>query len=400
MIKFTIQGRSVNPGDIGKELMVAAAKAAADALRERIESIRHPDTAEFPTVVVRGESLDEMFLLVEGSTELLALVRERLTPDELQAVRFPEAAVRVPHVFLSYASEDRALAEVIATGLQAQGIETWWAEWEIRAGDSLRQKIDQGLANCTHFVVLLTSTSVTKPWVNLEMDAGLVRRIGDQCTFIPLRHGLQVPQLPPLLSGMLSPEIDAAGANLQQLINDIHGLSRKPALGSAPAAAHGPKTGYSPAATAVARVFVMATQHGNFADPQKTTADLATETNLSAEDVTDALHELRGMVQVSFDSVWPKPELFAAFDRFWMDWDPAQDALRLAADLVNDASFPSEPREIAVRYGWAPRRLNPAIAFLGERGALKLLTALMSGPFVAVDIARTDATRRFVRSRS
>ena len=88
MIKFTIQGRSVNPGDIGKELMAAVAKTAADALRERIESIRHPDTGEFPTVVVRGESLDEMFLLVEGSTELLALVRERLTPDELQAVRF------------------------------------------------------------------------------------------------------------------------------------------------------------------------------------------------------------------------------------------------------------------------------------------------------------------------
>lgn len=401
MIKFSIGGKTVNPEDIAKELMAAASKVAAEELRERIGSIRHPGTGEFPAVVIRGESLGDMFLIVEGSPELLAIVRARLTPEELSVVQLSAEVGNVPRVFLSYAFEDRGLAEMVATGLQAQGIETWWAEWAIRAGDSLRQKIDEGLSNCTHFVVLLTPTAIDKPWVNQEMDAGLVRKIRDRCKFIPLRHGLRSELLPPLLSGLLSPEIDAAGANLQQLINDIHGISRKPALGPAPAVTQEPRTGYSPAATAVARVFVTATKNATLDDPQKTIDALASETGLSIDDVRDALHELRSLVEVHSDEyMWPKPELFATFDRFWMEWDPAHDALRLAADLINDIGFPTEPAKIAERYAWAPRRLNPAITHLAERGVIELLTALMSGPYVAVDIERTDATRRFVRSRS
>jgi hypothetical protein len=268
---------------------------------------------------------------------------------------------------------------------------------EIRA---LHQRLATTSIYVTHDQVE-AMTALGKPWVNQEMDAGLVRKIRDQCKFIPLRYGLRPEALPPLLSGLMSPQIDAAGANLQQLINDIHGINCKPALGPAPAAAQEPKTGYSPAATAVAKIFVMATTNATLADPQRTIDALASESGLPVEDVRDALHELRSLVQVHSDhDVWPEPGLFAAFDQFWMEWNPAQDALRLAADLVNDPEFPREPSKIAERYAWAPRRLNPSITYLGERSVVELLTALMSGPFVAVDIERTDATRRFVRSRS
>jgi hypothetical protein len=49
-----------------------------------------------------------------------------------------------PKVFLSYAFEDTALADKIANTLQQNGIDTWWAGWCIRAGDSIRQRIDEG----------------------------------------------------------------------------------------------------------------------------------------------------------------------------------------------------------------------------------------------------------------
>jgi hypothetical protein len=401
VINLTIGGRNVSADDFGKELMVAAVAQVASEMRERISAIRHPDTGEFPTVVVRGESIDDLSLLVEGSPELLALVRERLSPQLLQHVQLGQTdPTSAPRVFLSYGFEDRTVAEMIAKALQKQGIDTWWAEWEMQAGDSLRQKIDDGLANCTHFVVLLTPTSLTKPWVNLEIDAGLVGKIQQRCRFIPLRYGLKPDALPPLLSGMVSPEVDAIASNLRQLVNDIHGVTRKPPLGPAPAAVHVPRTGYSAAATAIARVFITTTQHGGFGDPQTTTSELAKGTGLSDDDLSDALHEIRHLVKTSFDTVLVRPELFATFDKFWMQWDPAQDALRLAADLVNDAAFPTEPRAIAERYSWAPRRLNPALAYLRERNAVRLLEALGSGPFIAVDLHRTDDTRRFARSRA
>ena len=68
-----------------------------------------------------------------------------------------------PKVFLSFAFEDMALAGKIAHTLQAGGVDTWWAEWCISAGDSIRQRIDDGLQGCTHFVVLLTPNSIEKP---------------------------------------------------------------------------------------------------------------------------------------------------------------------------------------------------------------------------------------------
>jgi hypothetical protein len=46
----------------------------------------------------------------------------------------------VPHVFISYASENIGLARRIAEACQLRGIEVWWDKWCIYPGDSLRQK--------------------------------------------------------------------------------------------------------------------------------------------------------------------------------------------------------------------------------------------------------------------
>ena len=74
----------------------------------------------------------------------------------------------MPRVFLSYTSDDIELARRIAESLHGNGIDTWWDKWRISTGDSLRQKIDEGLSGCTHFLVLLTPQSIDKPWVNQE----------------------------------------------------------------------------------------------------------------------------------------------------------------------------------------------------------------------------------------
>jgi len=378
-----------------------AVASVAQEMRDRLSAIRHPETGEFATVVAEGDALGDMRFRIEGSAALLEIVKARLLPEELEGMTFAAIdAESVPRAFLSYGWEDRELARKIAEGLQVNGIETWWAEWEIRAGDSIRRKIDAGLGECTHFIVLLTPTSITRPWVNEEIDAGFMRKVSAKSRFIPLRHGLPVEALPPLMSCMLSPAIEPSASCLQQLVNDIHGVNRKPNLGEAPLAAVAPMTGYSPAASAVAGVFVGSSRHGVFADPQLTVDVIAQRTSLTEDDVEDALHELRHFLNVSLGRVLPKESLYSEFDRHWKPWDPAADALKLAADLVNDPEFPSAPPAIADRYGWPARRLNPAMAYLQERNAARLLDVIGSGPFITARITRSDATRRFVRSRS
>jgi TIR domain len=126
---------------------------------------------------------------------------------------------QIPHAFLCYGFEDTALAEKLALSMQANGIDTWWAPWCIGPGESLQQKIDEGLSDCTYFIVLLTPTSINKPWVNLEMDTGLMKSLKEHCTFIPLRYRLPVNQLPPLLHGKNSPEVSDIERDIKQLIH-------------------------------------------------------------------------------------------------------------------------------------------------------------------------------------
>ncbi len=385
--------------DLEKALMNEAIAQIKKDFHEKIGSIRHPGTGEFPTVIVRGDALDDLSIQVEGSPELLALVKDRLGV-EANGVSFEETASARPKVFLSYTTADQALARRIAEALMAQGIETWWDQWEIRAGDSLRQKIDQGLGDCTHFVVLLTETSIQKPWVNAELDAAFVRKLNDHCRLIPLRHGIEPSSLPPLLQGLRSPTISVDASDIQQIINDIHGITDKPPLGQAPGAVmSSASTGYSAAATAVARVFVEASEHGDSFDPQMSVADLREKTGLTNEDMDDAFHELRDFVKERFGSVRPERYLFAEFDQHWKPWNPSEDALVLAAAMVNSPDFPAAMSAIAGRLDWPARRLNPATSYLMRRQLVDYLDSLDSRPFTAHRITRNDATRRFVKSR-
>jgi hypothetical protein len=408
VIKITLNGKPFDPDSIEG----AVVEMLVDHLREHLGSIRHPETGEFPTIAVTGSDLSSLVCKVEGSPELLALVKERLGQDEglengpepNAPAPLPPGSGRTPTAFLSYATEDSDLARDVADALMAQGVDTWWAGWCIGAGDSIRQRIDEGLGDCSHFIVLLTPRSIAKPWVNLEIDAGLLARLGRGTRFIPLRCEVPVGQLSPLLQTFYSPEIDALRPEVSQLINDIHGLTRKPSLGAPPstvASSASTTTGYSPAATALAKFFVEASESGQKFDPQVAPEEVAARLGLSVDDLSDAVFELKGMVTNHLGyTLFPEEVLFANFDRHWMPWDPSQDALRVATGLVNDESFPDKPVEMAKVLNWNSRRLNPALAYLCARGLVSDVRAMDGTDFLAYRIDKTDATRRFVKSRS
>jgi TIR domain len=83
----------------------------------------------------------------------------------------------LPHdVFICHASEDKeAVARPLARALQVRGLSVWLDEVEIRLGDSLRQKIDEGLGTSTFGVVILSPSFFTKRWAQWELD-GLADR--------------------------------------------------------------------------------------------------------------------------------------------------------------------------------------------------------------------------------
>lgn len=230
-----------------------------------------------------------------------------------------------------------------------------------------------------------------------------MRKLNAKSKFIPVRYQVSPAQLPALLTGMLSPEIVNPEVDIQQLINDIHGVSKKPTIGSPPAALDNKvlKTGYSSAANAIAKIFVVHSQHARKFDPQMSLPRLIEMSGLTRDDVVDAIHELSGMVTMRFeDLVYSESRLFTTFDSFWMIWNPTEDALKLAADMLNDTNFPTNPAQVAALYKWEPRRLNPAITYLADRNLIKSLQTVASGNWISAFIIKTDETRRFVKSRT
>jgi hypothetical protein len=121
-------------------------------------------------------------------------------------------------LFLSHASEDKdAIARPLYLALVAKGVSVWFDEATLELGDSLRRKIDDGLAKCRYGVVILSPKFLNKQWPQRELD-GLVARetaTGEKA-ILPIWHELDSDTLlrysPPLadrLAGRSEEGIDA-----------------------------------------------------------------------------------------------------------------------------------------------------------------------------------------------
>ena len=127
---------------------------------------------------------------------------------------------------------------------------------------------------------------------------------------------------------------------------------------------------------------------------------MAQETGLTVDDTKDAIFELSSFFRTPAHHILVEASLYTEFDRHWMPWNPANDALRLAADILNNPDFPSTCSEIAELYGWPPRRLNPAITYLLDRGMLYDMKAMGTQPLRIFHVTgREDPLRRLVKSR-
>lgn len=414
-IRFEIGGRRVRTEEIGSAIDAMVFEAIVEDLRQTLDGIRDPETGEFPTVVVRGSTLEDCSISVEGSEAVVALAKERM--DSSYDIDGEEGAVTrdgaPPYVFLCHASEDKALVRRMAEDLTANGVEVFYDEWCISYGDSIRQRIDEGLQDCTHFVVLLTEDSLGKPWVNAEIDAGFVRRLSGKCRFVPLRYQLGIDDVPPLLAAIYAPEITDYDEDIESLVKFFHGVTERPPLGDAPdiVKTFDNKLGISPAAKAIVDVMMDMTENGLGHDPLVDAGSLQTATGLSENELVDAVFELEsrrnvrrlraiGEGRLGFVSLSSEASLFVDFDAHYQDWSPEEDGLQIAAMLVNGEHDGASVPEIAEKLNWPPRRVNPAIAWLKERDAIETGSERGVVPWRCHWISANHTTRRLVIGRS
>lgn len=117
-------------------------------------------------------------------TSVPSLVRRDIHPAD-------DLTTEVYDVFISHASEDKdEVVRPLATALQARGLRVWYDEFELRIGDSLRRKIDQGLANSRFGLVVLSPSFISKGWTNYELDGIVTKSITGEQVLLPIWHKL------------------------------------------------------------------------------------------------------------------------------------------------------------------------------------------------------------------
>ncbi len=79
-------------------------------------------------------------------------------------------------IFLSYKSEDRPRAKIIAEALEQQGYSVWW-DRKIPPGKTFEQVIVENLDATRCVIVLWSKKSVLSDWVKEEADKGKKRQI-------------------------------------------------------------------------------------------------------------------------------------------------------------------------------------------------------------------------------
>lgn len=94
-------------------------------------------------------------------------------------------------VFISHASEDKdEVVRPLANALKNLGIKVWYDEFEMRIGDSLRRKIDKGLANSRFGIVVVSRDFIKKGWTNYELDGIITKAVSGEQIILPIWHNI------------------------------------------------------------------------------------------------------------------------------------------------------------------------------------------------------------------
>jgi hypothetical protein len=93
-------------------------------------------------------------------------------------------------VFLSHSSLDKPFIRKLATDLTASGVTVWLDEQNIRVGESIPDRIAQGLAESDFFILALSENSAKSEWVKRELNNALIDEIARRhVSILPIKIG-------------------------------------------------------------------------------------------------------------------------------------------------------------------------------------------------------------------
>jgi hypothetical protein len=145
-----------------------------------LETVRHhgPLTIGIDTLYRSQGNIPEVFLRGAG------------VPDEM--ISYSKSLVGQPFqyysCFISYSSQDEAVAQRLHADLQDKGVHCWFAPEDLKIGDEFRSRIDESIQIYDRLLLILSEYSVKSRWVHKEVETAFEKEAKEnQTVLFPIR---------------------------------------------------------------------------------------------------------------------------------------------------------------------------------------------------------------------
>ena len=107
-----------------------------------------------------------------------------------------QVSTKITQVFISYSHKDKKFVNRLFRDLEKAGTSVWLDQKKIKVGDSILQKVAEGISGCDFFCLVISENSVNSNWVVREYDTALNAQLSSGTTpkILPLR--IQNVELP------------------------------------------------------------------------------------------------------------------------------------------------------------------------------------------------------------
>jgi hypothetical protein len=166
----------------------------------------------------------ELARAAANATRDLAIKHHEILLDQGRAAvkGYAAAMGKQWDVFISHASEDKeGFVRPLASALEKTGLQVWFDATALTVGDSLRGKIDEGLAHSRYGIVVLSPNFFAKPWPQQELDGLVSKEISGIKVILPVWHNIDLEGVrghSPMLAGRLAAK---SSDGMEKVISDL-----------------------------------------------------------------------------------------------------------------------------------------------------------------------------------
>lgn len=204
------------------------AKKIADKREKRNVAVMHLQKEEQKDQKKRDKAMKEMQQSYERRVKELQVhaVSNISLPNGIDENSLPEY-----DVFVSHAWEDKEdFVDEFVEALTALGVRVWYDKNQIKWGDSMRERIDDGLKKSRFGVAVLSPNYIAenKYWTKAELDGLFQLESVNGKTLLPIWHNLtkqQVMNYSPIIANKLA--MTTASMTAQEIAAEILKLTPK-----------------------------------------------------------------------------------------------------------------------------------------------------------------------------